>query len=1188
MACKLFSQLISGVAYLHSKKIVHRDLKLENLLLDRNRNIVITDFGFANRFNESGSDLMATSCGSPCYAAPELVLHEGQYVGSAVDVWSCGVILYAMLSGYLPYDDDPANPDGDNINLLYRYITSTKLSFPEWISPEPRELLLMMLVPDPARRCTLRDVMRHPWLRRHANFFRLSVDELEQQADAAYEEKRVLLMRQQQEYIRSTGQGGAPGMARSMSTPGGGDNAQARHRSAMVPSTTSAHLLPTDALFAASQRFSRIPGAGAVDASRRPASYIATLPEDLTYSGNLAATAPQPDLVSDPRRSQARSATIPVIPDIALDFAPRFADPFSSSLASAVSPSSAAVSQSHPTRLTSEPALSAEVAASSRPFSEQPHIASRYLLPEALGASVSMQPSSSAPGEMENISDSLTSEGEIRGEPRSRKTDDDDASTVSSSRAPRNSSTASSRQSAGTAAPSHPQQSPAPRSTSGLASPTSPSNDRKRKGEEKQRADPQSTLNAPGRDASMPPAGGMTSPAASTRSKTRQRESMQGTAMLSAALGEDVSRAIVSTTLPPFEEPADTTQPIMEAAAAAESIDVHMRSPSASPVQSTNMSSSGSHASLPASAEHMSTDLTSATAGFAIPSVSPVSEVSESALVGPATSQGPATPQKRSSPASAEAGSTSHSQPAAHNTPPSSPRQSLGRRTPKRSVAEARQALISGSQPPSPVVLQGPPPAATAPPATGVAGAPTSPPSAPNVPLTTSPKTSSVPFPSPKKEARAIPTAMGRQSISTDTARPNVLNKNGAMRHKKGLSTDRAFFSRLLGSSTTGLDKTAAQGQPSRSRNSSQIDATGEARLPTNPAAPTGGMKQSPSTASNMSEMTAKKDRRRKALSLVVDPFNRSLASTNNNASSSSPSAVPAGGAAKTRRSARVQTMAFAPISSPQAPPSAPASAAQRERFETVMLGGGSSSASATARPPSSISTSTYTANGSRQSIALPPPTQIPQPAYEPSSVAQSSGTSGTGQRSKRMSDWFRWRSSTSTRDSAGLSSSQSTMHVPTAPEFDRRTSHLRQTAGTGSGSVPTMALPASASVAQITRSASHRRTTTAPGGVLPVQPTVVVTDATTPSSRVVATPSDARAQAQAQVQSTTTQALQQKRDSLATDRTLRARTTQPVQQSVASTSFDDNRLKIHSGATDKRLVTKTTPPQIMEEVRKV
>jgi protein-serine/threonine kinase len=123
-ARRLFAQLISGVGYLHKKGIVHRDLKLENLLLDRSRNIIITDFGFANTFNpddELGEefefrlqdkefvkrmglddvgndghrrgDLMQTSCGSPCYAAPELVVSDSLYTGRKVDVWSCGVIL---------------------------------------------------------------------------------------------------------------------------------------------------------------------------------------------------------------------------------------------------------------------------------------------------------------------------------------------------------------------------------------------------------------------------------------------------------------------------------------------------------------------------------------------------------------------------------------------------------------------------------------------------------------------------------------------------------------------------------------------------------------------------------------------------------------------------------------------------------------------------------------------------------------------------------------------------------------------------------------------------------------------------------------------------------------------------------------------------------------------------------------
>ncbi|KAF9108503.1 hypothetical protein BGX27_008335, partial [Mortierella sp. AM989] len=197
-ACRLFAQLMSGVHYLHSKQIVHRDLKLENLLLDRNRNIIITDFGFANQFDSSSKDLMSTSCGSPCYAAPELVISDGLYVGSGVDIWSCGVILYiifstiatgakfqyAMLAGYLPFDDDPSNPDGDNINQLYNYILATTLVFPDHISSDARDLLKIMLVPDPAMRSNMRRIMAHQWLRPYAPMFQYTIEDLEAQAMA--------------------------------------------------------------------------------------------------------------------------------------------------------------------------------------------------------------------------------------------------------------------------------------------------------------------------------------------------------------------------------------------------------------------------------------------------------------------------------------------------------------------------------------------------------------------------------------------------------------------------------------------------------------------------------------------------------------------------------------------------------------------------------------------------------------------------------------------------------------------------------------------------------------------------------------------------------------------------------------------------------------------------------------------
>ncbi|CAI4808641.1 AIF_collapsed_G0052680.mRNA.1.CDS.1 [Saccharomyces cerevisiae] len=149
-ACRLFSQLISGVHYIHSKGLVHRDLKLENLLLDKNENLVITDFGFVNEFC-SRNELMKTSCGSPCYAAPELVISAEPYEARKADIWSCGVILYAILAGYLP-------------SLIIFF-------------PIPRDLLRRMLVSDPKKRINLKQIKKHEWLKPHSSFLSITPDE---------------------------------------------------------------------------------------------------------------------------------------------------------------------------------------------------------------------------------------------------------------------------------------------------------------------------------------------------------------------------------------------------------------------------------------------------------------------------------------------------------------------------------------------------------------------------------------------------------------------------------------------------------------------------------------------------------------------------------------------------------------------------------------------------------------------------------------------------------------------------------------------------------------------------------------------------------------------------------------------------------------------------------------------------
>lgn len=158
-----FRQIIIGVSYCHALGIVHRDLKPENLLLDHNLNIKIADFGMAAL--ETEDKLLETSCGSPHYAAPEIVSGI-PYHGFASDVWSCGVIFFALLTGRLPFDEE----DGNIRNLLLK-VQSGKFDMPDddEISPEAQDLLARILTVDPEYRIKPREILRHPLLQKYPN-----------------------------------------------------------------------------------------------------------------------------------------------------------------------------------------------------------------------------------------------------------------------------------------------------------------------------------------------------------------------------------------------------------------------------------------------------------------------------------------------------------------------------------------------------------------------------------------------------------------------------------------------------------------------------------------------------------------------------------------------------------------------------------------------------------------------------------------------------------------------------------------------------------------------------------------------------------------------------------------------------------------------------------------------------------
>ncbi|KAG7608403.1 NAF/FISL domain [Arabidopsis suecica] len=174
VAWKYFYQLISAVDFCHSRGVYHRDIKPENLLLDDNDNLKVSDFGLSALADCKRQDgLLHTTCGTPAYVAPEVINRKG-YEGTKADIWSCGVVLFVLLAGYLPFHDT-------NLMEMYRKIGKADFKCPSWFAPEVKRLLCKMLDPNHETRITIAKIKESSWFRKGLHLKQKKMEKMEKQ-----------------------------------------------------------------------------------------------------------------------------------------------------------------------------------------------------------------------------------------------------------------------------------------------------------------------------------------------------------------------------------------------------------------------------------------------------------------------------------------------------------------------------------------------------------------------------------------------------------------------------------------------------------------------------------------------------------------------------------------------------------------------------------------------------------------------------------------------------------------------------------------------------------------------------------------------------------------------------------------------------------------------------------------------